>query len=197
MRRQSYESVRRHGLRLTSDICEMEYLVYILLVLIPSVVVFLTAYLLIKKYFENERKMKALELKKQERSTVIPMRLQAYERCILFLERITTGSLVLRVHKSHLTSKMLHTELVRTIREEFDHNITQQIYLSDKAWEQVKWAKEETIKIVNLASEKVPEGSSGVELSKKIFEFVSELSVQPAQEAILFLRQEARNSFMK
>jgi len=174
----------------------MEHLYHILLVLIPSVAVFLTAYLLIRKFFENEGKMRLLDLKKADRSTLVPMRLQAYERCVLFLERISTGNLVLRVHKSHLTSKMLHVELVRTIREEYDHNITQQIYMSDKAWEQVKWAKEETIKIVNLASENVPEGSSGVELSKKIFEFVSELAVQPAQEATLFLRSEARNAFM-
>ena len=174
----------------------MEYLYHVLLVLIPSVAVFLTAYLLIRKFFENERKMRLLDLKKSDRSTLVPIRLQAYERCVLFLERISTGNLVLRVHKSHLTSKMLHAELVRTIREEYDHNITQQIYMSDKAWEQVKWAKEETIKIVNLASKKVPEGSSGVELSKVIFEFVSELSVQPAQEATLFLRSEARNAFM-
>ena len=174
----------------------MEYIFQILLVLIPSTAVFLTAYLLIRNYFQNERKQRSFEIKKEDRSTILPMRLQAYERCVLFLERISTGNLVLRVHKSHLTSKMLHTELVRTIREEFDHNITQQIYLSDTAWEQVKWAKEETIKLINLASEKVPEGSSGVELSKKIFEFASELSVQPSQEAIIYLRKEARNAFM-
>jgi len=167
-----------------------------MLVLIPSVVVFLTAFFIIRNFFENQQTQQILELKKLDRSNMIPARLQAYERCVLFLERINTGNLVLRVHKSHLTAQMLHAELVRTIREEFDHNITQQIYISDKAWAQVKWAKEETIKIINLASEKVPEASTGVDLSKKIFEFVSELSVQPAQEATLFLKKEARSAFM-
>lgn len=174
----------------------MEYLFYIMLVLIPSSVVFLTAYLIIRNFFENERKRQLLDLKKSDRSSLMPARVQAYERCVLFLDRINTGNLVLRVHKNHLTAQMLHTELVRTIREEFDHNITQQIYISDKAWAQVKWAKEETIKIVNLASEKVEGNSSGVELSKKIFEFVSELTVQPAQQATLFLKKEARSTFM-
>lgn len=174
----------------------MEYLIYVLLVLVPSAAVLLTAYLLIKKFFENEHKRKELDIRKKDKAALVPVRLQAYERCVLFLDRISTGNLVLRVHKSQMTAKMLHVELLRTIREEFDHNITQQIYLGDKAWEQVKWAKEETIKLVNLASEKVPETASGVELSKKIFEYAADLSVQPAQAALLFLKNEARNSFM-
>lgn len=174
----------------------MEYLVYVLLVLIPSAAVLLTAYLLIKKFFENEQKRKELDIRKKDKASMVPVRLQAYERCVLFVDRIAIGNLVLRVHKSNMTAKMLHQELLRTLREEFDHNITQQIYISDKAWEQVKWAKEETIKLVNLASEKVPETGSGVELSKKIFEFNADLSVQPAHAAILFLKHEARGTFM-
>src|SRR5204862_1036100 len=106
----------------------------------------------------------------------LPLRLQAYERLVLFMERIAPGPLVLRVHKSHMTSGMLHGELIATIREEFEHNVTQQIYVSDKAWGKVRQAREETMRLINLSYEQVGDVSSGTELSRQIFENVSRLS---------------------
>jgi len=66
-----------------------------------------------------------------------------------------------RVHKSNMTSRMLHMELLATIREEYEHNVTQQIYVSDRAWQQVKMAKEETLRIINIAYEQTGDNPSG------------------------------------
>ena len=171
----------------------------VLLVLLPSVVVFLTAFYLIRQFLggraSEANNLKLAEIKKEDHKNLLPVRLQAYERLTLFLERIKPGGLVLRVHKSNMTSRMLQSELTATVREEFDHNITQQIYVSDRAWTQVKMAKEETLRIINIAFEQTGANASGSALSQRVFETASRLSHLPTQQAILALREEVRKLF--
>ena len=121
----------------------------------------------------------------------LPLRLQAYERLALFTERISPGALVLRLHKSSMSSGSLHSALISTIREEFGHNVTQQIYVSDKAWSKVMKAKEETIRLINLSYEQTGNVNSGTELSRKIFENTAKLSHTPSQEAMQAIKEEA------
>ncbi|QQR87359.1 MAG: hypothetical protein IPJ76_03805 [Flavobacteriales bacterium] len=171
----------------------------VLLVLLPSVVVFLTAFYLIRQFLGGRateaNNLKLAEIKKEDHKNLLPVRLQAYERLTLFLERIKPGPLVLRVHKSNMTSRMLQSELTATVREEFDHNITQQIYVSDRAWQKVRQAKEETIRIINIAYQQTGEDASGTELSQHVFETASRLSHTPSDEALIVLREEVRRMF--
>ncbi len=171
----------------------------VLLALLPSVVVFLTAFYLIRTFLGTRVReadaQRLTEIKRDDRKHVLPLRLQAYERLTLFLERISPGALVLRTHKSSMTSSMLHRELLASVREEFEHNVTQQIYVSDKAWQQVKMAKEETIRIFNIAYEQTGDGQPGTALSQRVFETAGRLSHLPTQEAILALKEEARKLF--
>jgi hypothetical protein len=171
----------------------------VLLALLPSVVVFLTAFYLFRGMLQGraqERNADRMaQLKQEDHKQALPLRLQAYERLTLFLERISPGPLVLRVHKSHMTSAMLHRELLATIREEFEHNVTQQIYVSEKAWAQVRKAKEETLRIVNIAFEQTGDEASGTTLSQRVFETAARLSHLPTQEALLVLKEEVRRLF--
>jgi len=171
----------------------------VLLALLPSIVVFLTAFYLIRNMLQarsQERNAEWLaQIKKEDHKHALPLRLQAYERLTLFLERIGPGPLVLRVHKSNMTSQLLHGELLATVREEFEHNVTQQIYVSDRAWAQVKMAKEETLRIINIAFEQTGANASGSALSQRVFETASRLSHLPTQQAILALREEVRKLF--
>lgn len=169
--------------------------VLVLVAILPSVVVFLTAAFLLKQLLASRSGDRVAELKREDHKHVLPLRLQAYERLTLYLERIALGSLVLRVHKSHMTSRMLQSELVATIREEYEHNVTQQIYVSDKAWARLKQAKEETIRIVNLSYEQTGDVPSATELSRRIFENMSRLSHTPSQEAVLVVKEEVRRLF--
>jgi hypothetical protein len=174
-------------------------LVLILVALMPSVVVFLTAFYILKQFFASraaERASeRATELRKEDHKHVLPLRLQAYERLTLFAERISPGALVLRVHKGSMSSRMFHGELVATIREEFEHNVTQQIYVSDKAWSKVKQAKEETIRLINLSYEQTGDTPSGTELSRRIFDNVSKLSHTPSQECLVVIKEDVRRLF--
>ncbi|HRN37357.1 MAG: hypothetical protein M9900_06030 [Flavobacteriales bacterium] len=171
----------------------------VLLALLPSVVVFLTAFYLLRQFLGSRSRQQNVELladaKREDRKHTLPLRLQAYERLILFLERISPGALVFRVHKANMTSRSLHAELLATVREEFEHNVTQQIYVSERAWEQVKMAKEETARIINIAAEGLPEGANGTALSQRVFETAGRLTHLPTQQAIGVLKEEVRRLF--
>ena len=171
----------------------------VLLALLPSVVVFLTAFYLIRGMLQSRAQERNAEwlaqIKKEDHKHALPLRLQAYERLTLFLERISPGPLVLRVHKSNMTSQMLHGELLATIREEFEHNVTQQIYVSDKAWAKVRQAKEETIRLINLSYEQTGDTPAGTELSRRIFENVAKLTHTPSQECLVTIKEDVRRLF--
>ncbi len=171
----------------------------VLLALLPSVVVFLTAFYLLRQFLGSRSREANVQLmadaKREDRKHTLPLRLQAYERLTLFLERMAPGPLVFRVHKSNMTAHMLHAGLLATVREEFEHNVTQQIYVSDRAWQQVKMAKEETLRIINIAAEGTPEGAMGTALSQRIFETAGKLTHLPGQQAILVLKEEVRKLF--
>lgn len=171
----------------------------ILLTLLPAIVILIATVYLVKQFTQGrdaEQKTAVMaELKKDDRKHTLPLRLQAYERLALFLERISPGYLVLRVHKSHMTAGMLHENLTATVREEFEHNVTQQIYVSEKAWQKTRQAKEETIRLFNLAYSQVGDGPSATDLSQKIFEMVGRLSHTPSDEAMMAIKDEVKKMF--
>ena len=170
-------------------------LLLILVALLPSVVVFFTSFYLIKNFMDDRARERMQQVRKEDHKQVLPLRLQAYERLALFLERISPGPLVLRVHKSNMSTRMLHAEVIATIREEFEHNVTQQIYVSDKAWNKVKQAKEETIRLMNLSYEQTGDKPSGTEFSQRVFENMGRLSHTPSQEALVAIKEEVRRLF--
>jgi len=168
----------------------MELLKEILLVTIPSLIVFLTAYLLIRKSIENDREKRRQEIILQNSRTITPVRLQAYERLTLFLERLSMESLIMRTNKQGMDAKTLHSTLLSTIRSEYDHNLAQQIYVSPQAWEVIKSARSNTIKFINTVAEQIPPTATGAELSKNLLEAVMEMDQEPAKVALDFLKKE-------
>jgi hypothetical protein len=173
----------------------MELVMMLLAALVASTAVFLTAWLLLKQFFGNEEKKRVLELRIKNQGLLTPVRLQAYERVILYLERISPNGLILRVFQPSLNSFQLQSLLIQTIRSEFEHNLSQQIYLSNAAWELVKNAKEDTIKLVNLAAAKVGDNASGTDLSTAMIELNMQNNVQKNQIAIDFIKNEISKLF--
>ena len=114
--------------------------------------------------------LKAIEAKLQSQKDIIPLRLQAYERLTVFLERISLNNLLGRVYQPGLTVREFHLELLSSIRAEFEHNISQQIYVSQEVWNSVRSAREEIVKIINTAASSIDPNAKGAELSKIIFE---------------------------
>jgi len=168
----------------------MEILFEVLLIVIPAGAVFATAFFLMHAFFNNENKRRDLEIRKSSLSIVAPIRLQAYERIVIFLERLHPNNLVLRTNKMGMTSHQLHMELIKTVKSEYEHNISQQIYISHGAWELIKTAKEETLKLINISTSKVPENAKSQDLAGVILQIASSVEKMPSQVALEYLKRE-------
>ncbi len=168
---------------------------------IPSLLVFGVVYFMLKQFLNRELEIKnqQLELQKEEfkqqaRKDFIPLKNQAYERAILYVERIDPNNLVIRLHQAGMSSSQLHQLLLRTIREEYNHNMVQQLYVSKQSWDKLKQAKEETVKIINMAQNQMKKDSTGIELGAVIFEIVSKLDHIPTTIAVDYMKTEFQKS---
>lgn len=149
-------------------------------------------YLLVRRYFDNQQRQQLLAATAEERrllqQTAAPIRLQAYERMALFLERISPESLVLRCYQPGMDSKLLQGVMTKNIRDEWEHNLSQQIYLSAEAWMRIREAKEEMLGLVNSSAVALPDNNDPTTLAASIF---AANQRQPATVAALdFLRDE-------
>ena len=113
----------------------MEAAADILKLTIPALIVFFTAWIILRNMIKNDQDKRRQELILQNSRVVTPIKLQAYERIVLFLERISFESLLVRVSTSDMSAMALHSAMLTTIRSEYEHNLSQQIYMSQQAWE--------------------------------------------------------------
>jgi hypothetical protein len=109
---------------------------------------------------------------------------------ILFLERISPESLIIRVNRPGYTCQQLQSELLNAIRSEYEHNLSQQIYVSQGAWEMLKNARGRTIQLINMMTEKVQPDSPSINLSRAILEIIVDQEKIPASDAINFIKKE-------
>ncbi len=171
----------------------MEEIFYMLRYAIPSVVVFITAFYLLKEFFQQEQRRRKLDMVAERMRISLPLRLQAYERLILFLERISSFNLIKRVYRAEWSAKQFQAHLTQNIRDEYAHNLSQQLYVSPEAWELIKGATEEMIGQINALGASIEKDATAGDLSKKLLE--SELEKSATLRAMAFLKQEARKSF--
>lgn len=126
----------------------------------------------------------------------MPLKLNAYERAVLFLERITPMSLIPRLgNGAGRSAEQFHQELIQEIRSEFEHNLSQQIYISHQGWAVLVHAKEEVINLINAAAREMDEEHSGIDLSKKIVEKISQTEILPTHKATFVLKSDVHKLF--
>lgn len=162
---------------------------------LPALIVFFTSYFLIKAFIQNDQEKRKHEIILQNQKTITPIRLQAYERVTLFLERVSLESLIMRTSKQGMTSKQIQTSMLNTIRAEFEHNLSQQVYMTSAAWELTKNAKSNTIKIINSSADHVKPGAPAIEFSRYILEKVIEMDKEPTKVALEYLKKEVSTFF--
>lgn len=177
----------------------MELFLDFLKLVLPAAIVLVAMYMTVKTFvnkdFELAQKnfeQRIVDYKIENSKVVLPLKLQAYERICLFLERISLNNLLIRVNDPAFTAGQLQQKINMDVRDELNHNLSQQIYLSDDAWTLVKRTQEEIITIVNKAAEKVDRNERGIELAKKIFEEVLERQNNPCEVALKFIKDELR-----
>jgi hypothetical protein len=167
----------------------------ILKIVLPALIVLLTAYLMIDKLLRNEESRRNYELRKNSLSTITPIRLRAYERLILLLERTTPSALILNVAKVGMTNLELHTQLLATIRHEFSHNFSQQIYVSDDVWNYIRVTQESLLQLVNTCGTKCNSNESASELAELIIQVYDASEQTPTELAIEKLKKEVKSFF--
>lgn len=170
----------------------MNEIIELLKYVIPALLVLLASVFTLIILNKNEEKKRKAEIINNFKDTTLPLKLQAYERMILFLERISPESLVMRTVRTDYTSAQMQNELISTIRTEYDHNLAQQIYISSKAWDAVKSARNNVIKLINDSALEFKPDATGISLNKKILEKMMELKSPPVEFAVEFLKKEVR-----
>jgi len=167
----------------------------ILTMLISASCVFATAYLLLNLFFKKEHQKQLLNAQAEAYKQLLPLRMQAYERMVLFLERISPNNLLLRTSDATMNAQEYQIFLLRNIREEFEHNVAQQLYISKKSWDLIKLAKEEMVKHINNAASKVGSEAKAIDLSQNIFESTLKEPNFAVFGALNFLKDEAKETF--
>lgn len=142
----------------------------ILLQILPYLFLGIPILLVINWFLKQNVKMKQLELSMAKHKELLPLKMQAYERLTIFLERINPENLVLREQKQGLSSVQLHHSMLKNIRAEFEHNLAMQIYVPIATWDLITHARDEVIKTINTCSGEVNPSSPSMMLSQKILE---------------------------
>ena len=162
----------------------------ILKYILPSLVVFATAYYLLKQYLNHQTALKSLELKSKDDNTLTAVKLQAYERLTLFLERIMPYNLYLRLNNSDLNAKSLQNAMLIALQQEYEHNLTQQVYISNNLWKIIKLAKDQTVDIISQCGDHVYNTDGPDALMSKINKVMNELKMNPIEQAKAAIKKE-------
>ncbi len=179
---------------------ELSDILELLKYVIPSLVSLGGVYLIIKVFIDDENQRRKQEINKtvllEQCKVSLPLRLQAYERIIVFLERMHPFSLLQRVYLPNMLVAEFQLELIKSIRAEYEYNLSQQIYINDDAWQIVATSKEETIKIINMFASQMPMETDAIELNKAIYNYYIQTNKEvPVQIAINFVKSDVKNLF--
>ncbi len=174
----------------------MEIVTDLLKILLPSALVLYAMYLTVIAFLKKQFVDKQLETRTKQVEITLPIRLQAYERMCLFLERISPNNLIVRLNGSATHAIEFQQILMREVREEFNHNLSQQVYMSHEAWEHVRAAQQEVITLINQAASEVASDAVPLDLSKKIFEKIIQENRNPTAAALKVVKEEIQREFM-
>lgn len=165
-----------------------QQLVNLLMFIIPALITGAIAFLFFREHVENENQRRNFLIQKDLQKESLPMRLQAYERISLFLERIKPTKLLTRVNPISSDKANYESLLVSNIEQEFDHNLAQQIYVTDKCWSITSTAKNATIQMIRKATL-----SDKVDSAEKLREVILTDMMDkraPSDAALSFIKEE-------
>lgn len=164
-------------------------------ILIPASIVLYAAYLLVRSFIQKEIDLKRLEVRSRSIETILPNRLHAYERMTLFLERMAPQNLLVRLNTGTMPAREFHQLLLAEVRNEYNHNVSQQVYIGEDVWELIKSAKEDLIITINDSANEMSAESTSLDLAKKIFEKTILKPSDPLAHALSQLKQEIQRTF--
>lgn len=173
----------------------METALDILKYILPSIVVFFTAYILVGKFIEENKAKMQFQKSNDNKELLNPLKLQAYERLIVFLERISPQQIIMNNDIKGSSAKEAKYIFSEAVKAEYNHNVSQQIYVSPQLWSLIRVVKEEVLEFINTSAEAAGATGSGVDMCKIMVNRLIEENKQPTQKAIDFLKSEVKIFF--
>lgn len=160
---------------------------------IPAIVVLIAASTIVKRFLNAENRRRQLALFEGSQDITLRLRLQAYERLAMLLERISSRQLVPRVYDSAMTVGEFQYALTLTIRTEFEHNLSQQVYVSKNVWETVKGVKEQELNMINRVGQSLDPDLPARELYARILEMIARTDAElPTDVGLQIVHAEAK-----
>ncbi|MDT0552042.1 hypothetical protein [Urechidicola vernalis] len=159
----------------------------------PALVTGLVAYYFFNDYLKSENRKQKIELIRDKKKEILPIRLQAYERMTLFMERINPSKLLVRVTPTDENKELYTQKLLLSIEQEFEHNLAQQIYISEACWNALIAAKNATRNLVMSSSNKT-EVKSAQDLRETILKTMVDSSA-PSNTGIAFIKEEVKELY--
>lgn len=160
---------------------------------LSAIIVGIIAFKFFKKHTENEEGRRRFLIHKEAQGKVLPLRLQAFERVTLLLERIDPNSLLLRIKPATNDLDRYESQLIASIEQEYEHNLTQQIYLSTESWSVVKTSKNATIQAIRQAAMNEKVDAADKLRETLLNHFMGEST--PSQKALLYIKKEIAELF--
>ncbi|MBL7754523.1 MAG: hypothetical protein JNM44_08600 [Chitinophagaceae bacterium] len=171
----------------------LQQILEILKYVLPAVVVLVAAYLIVNKFLVGEMQQKQLALFGQHAQYTIQVRLQAYERLTIFVERMHPTNLISRHYIREMSAQDVQLAMVRAIRDEYEHNLSQQIYVSREVWQTVKAVMEQEITMLNRIGSNFAMGAPSADFVKALSEYVVNTeSTMPTAIALETIDREAK-----
>ena len=159
--------------------------------ILPAIVVGLVSFYFFHSFTKNEEQRRKFLMLREKHKTALPIRLQAYERLALLLERVAPGRILFRVKPTSEDADIYANLLIANIDQEFEHNLAQQIYVSNECWDYVKTAKNATITLIRKAAAK-EEVKNSDDLRQLILK--SLMDKQPPTDAALsYIKKEVKS----
>jgi len=168
----------------------MEWLADIAKVVLPMALLVLVVYLVLKQFFQGQARLKAMELQRDRKKDTLELRLNAYERLALYMERISFPDMIMRISSSEMEAYTLYSAIIMTIQKEYEHNLSQQIYISENLWQIIRLAKQD---LANLVTEAYAEDEKQTmeQYRNRLIQMYSNWSPNPVEKAKSAVRQEA------
>lgn len=154
---------------------------------IPALIVFATVFFLFRNFLNQQYNIEALKFRQSQNKDMLPLRLQAYERLMMFCERMSIDSLAYRLSAPETQVQDLKNAMLIAIQQEYEHNVSQQVYISDKLWEIIHLVKEQMQSVILESN-----GHSVAELIGNVKINIAENKVDPVAYAKSAIRNEAQ-----
>lgn len=171
------------------------FIIQTAVVAIGGAIVVLFAYFLLKSLLGEYFSVKAPGIPQSKAEQLMPLRLQAHERLVVFIDRINPANLLLRLHQHGSSAGDLQAVILHELRTEFQHNITQQLYISTANWNVIKKLKDDTIAMVNNAVSTLPQDATGADLSRKILNHLAGMEHNPYELTLEVLKNDIHQMF--